>query len=285
MGLRVVIVSNVQPVVELLVGTLRDLEHEPVAVLSSRRPRGGPRPPDDLPAIGDTSVPEHLDVLSAHRKESVEPLLRAYDPDLMLCSGFGWKIPPEALAVPRLGSVNCHPALLPRYRGPVPFAWTLRSGDSHYGITWHRMDAEFDTGPILAQASVPVDDSDQTILDIAPRTSAASIGLLPEVLDKVQARDPGEPQDEARASWGGHFEEDEYARVDWSHAARSIHDQVRAWWLTFNMSGIVAPVAELNGLRVRLVRTSLTDPGDGSQRVETGDGPLWIVESEPLPHA
>jgi hypothetical protein len=55
-----------------------------------------------------------------------------------------------------------------------------------------------------------------------------------------------------------------------------------AWQLTFNMSGIVAPVAELDGQSVRLVRTSLTDPGDGARRVEAGDGALWIVESEPI---
>jgi methionyl-tRNA formyltransferase len=142
------------------------------------------------------------------------------------------------------------------------------------------MDAELDTGPILAQATVPIEDADQTIFDIGPRVLAAAFELLPGVLEQVIAGEPGEPQDDSQATWAGHFEDDDYARVDWSHSARAIHDQVRAWQLTFNMSGLVAPVAELDGRRVRLVRTSLTDPGDGSQRVETGDGPLWIVENE-----
>ena len=57
---------------------------------------------------------------------------------------------------------------------------------------------------------------------------------------------------------------------------------MRAWQLMFGMSGIVAPIAHLDGEQVRLVRTSLTDPGDGARRVEAGDGPLWIVESEPV---
>ncbi len=72
-------------------------------------------------------------------------------------------------------------------------------------------------------------------------------------------------------------------RVDWSQPARRIHDQVRAWNLMLGMSKLVAPVAELDGERVRLVRTSLRDPGDGSRRVECGDGPIWLVETEPLP--
>ena len=91
-------------------------------------------------------------VLFPATKLELESLLRAYEPDVVVCWGFAWKIPPEALTVPRLGSVNLHPALLPRHRGPIPMAWALREGDTHFGLTWHRMDADFDTGPILAQA-------------------------------------------------------------------------------------------------------------------------------------
>ena len=66
-------------------------------------------------------------------------------------------------------------------------------------------------------------------------------------------------------------------------AARKIHDQVRAWHLTFGMSRVPGPIAELDGQRVKLLRTSLTDPGDGARAVQCGDGNLWIVESEPTP--
>jgi len=100
------------------------------------------------------------------------------------------------------------------------------------------------------------------------------------VLERVAAGDPGEPQNEALATWAGHFEKDDYARVDWSWPARRIHDQVRAWHLTFGMTPVVAPVAELDGERLRLVRTSLRDPGGAARRVNCGDAPLWIVASE-----
>jgi methionyl-tRNA formyltransferase len=281
-SLRVVVVSNPPPVVNAVVPHLAELGHEVVALLAARTEPGRPPPPAWVERLADANAPAGIDLLFPHDKHGVKRLLRAYEPDLMLCWGFPWKIPAAALAVPRLGSINLHPAELPRYRGPVPFAWALRSGDSRIGVTWHRMDAELDTGPILGQATVPIEDTDQTILDIGPRTTAAALGLLPAVLEKAIAGDPGEPQDDSQATWAGHFEDDEYARVDWLHSARKIHVQVRAWQLTFNMSGIVAPVADLDGERVRLVRTSLTDPGDGARRVEAGDGPLWIVESEPV---
>jgi methionyl-tRNA formyltransferase len=160
-------------------------------------------------------------------------------------------------------------------------AWAIREGDGQYGITWHRMDAELDTGPVLAQASVPIEDDDFDIIDVGPRLGAAAIGLLPRVLERVAAGDPGDPQPESGATWAGYFGDD-YAVVDWSQPARRIHDQVRAWSFTFGLSPIVGPVAEIDGDRVRLTRTSLSDPGGDARRVECGDGPLWVVSTEPV---
>jgi methionyl-tRNA formyltransferase len=82
-------------------------------------------------------------------------------------------------------------------------------------------------------------------------------------------------------SWAGLFGED-YAIVDWAQPARAIHNQVRAWMLTFGLCPVEGPIAELDGERVKLLRTSLTDPGDGSRSVECGDGRIWLVESEQL---
>ena len=181
----------------------------------------------------------------------------------------------------RLGSVNQHPAKLPRHRGPIPMAWALREGDGEFGVTWHRMDAELDTSRILAQTTVPIEDDDVTIEQIGPKLTKAMLGLLPRVFERLEAGDPGDPQTEEGATSAGHFGED-YASVDWSQPARKIHDQVRAWWLTFGMSEAKGPIAELDGERVKLVRTSLTDPGGGAQAVQCGEGKLWIVEVRAL---
>lgn len=278
-SLRIVTICSIAPLAHALVGTLRELGHEPVAVLGPRRDDGREMPPHLV--LTDATAPAGVDLLFARDKHAIEPLLRAYAPDLMLCAGFPWKIPQAALDVPRLGSVNQHPALLPRHRGPIPFAWTVREDDPVWGMTWHYMDAELDTGNLLAQGSIPVEDDDVLIDEFAPRIQALAMGLLPHALERVMAGDPGDPQPEEEASWAGHFEDDDYVRIDWSQPARSIHNQVRAWHLTFGMSGLRAPRAELDGDEVVVLQTRLTDPGGDARRVDCGDGPIWVVATEP----
>jgi methionyl-tRNA formyltransferase len=274
-GWRIVLVSTIPIVAQMLTDTLRGLGHNPVALITARQGRVV----EGRPAMTDESAPAGLDLLMPASKHAMERLVRAYDPDLLLCWGYPWKIPLAVLQVPRLGSINCHPAMLPRHRGPVPLAWALRAGDGQYGVTWHRMDAELDTGAILAQAVVPMEDDDFDIMTVGPRISAIALGLLPGVLERVAAGDPGDPQTSHGATWAGHFGED-YATVDWSQPARRIHDQVRAWAFTFGLSPVAGPIAELDGERIRLTRTSLVDPGGGARRVEAGDGPIWIVSWE-----
>jgi methionyl-tRNA formyltransferase len=279
-SLRIVVISMVLPVAEPLIAHLRELGHEPVAWLMARRKEGDERPPPPWGDVTDRTAPAGVSVLFARDKFAVAPLMRGLEPDVMLCWGLPWKLPQEALDVARLGSVNQHPAPLPRLRGPSPLSWALREGDREFWLTWHRMDAELDTGAILAQTTVPIEDDETTIEQMGPKMIQASLALLPKVFERLEAGDPGDPQATEGASWAGMFEED-YASVDWSQPAREIHNQVRAWRFTFGMGDVPGPIAELDGERVKLLRTSLTDPGNGARPVDCGDGPLWIVESEP----
>ena len=92
--------------------------------------------------------------------------------------------------------------------------------------------------PILAQTTVPIEDDWTTIEEMGPTLIQAAFELLPQVFERLAAGDPGDPQSTEGASWAGLFEED-YANVDWSQPARTIHDQVRAWHLSFGMSPVV----------------------------------------------
>jgi methionyl-tRNA formyltransferase len=178
--------------------------------------------------------------------------------------------------------VNSHPSLLPMYRGPFPLAWAVRNGDADLGLTFHRMDADFDTGPILAQGSVPLGAEDWTMEDVGPRLAGLASELLPRALERIAAGDPGDPQPEEGASYAPLFDE-EYACVDWSWPAADIHRQTRAWSFTFPRPGEPrGPIAELDGTQVRLLRTSLEERADAAARVECGDGPLWILAHEPV---
>ena len=192
--------------------------------------------------------------------------------------GFPWKIPPDALAVPRLGWLNGHPSLLPRHRGPTPVAWAIREGDEEIGFTVHRMDAELDTGPILAQRQIPIGEYEQPDAFYG-RLGPVGMEALAEALERLAAGDEGTPQAEG-GSYESFFGEDD-AWLDLSRPAVEVHRLVWAWRFAFTLAGPQGALLELNGEPVRVLATSLTEV-DGAPRVECADGSLWIVETEKL---
>jgi methionyl-tRNA formyltransferase len=276
-GWKVVLVSQVLPAVLAYDAGLRGAGHEPVALLTSRRSPDDARYPDFQALIA--GVPTHLDVLIPRDRTQMAPLLAAYEPDLVLCMGFNWRIPPEALAVPRLGVVNGHPSLLPRWRGPSPVAWAIRNDEREIGFTFHLMDEDFDTGPVLAQGAAPLDDNDDSWEAIGDKFGPLAFGLLEQALERLEIGDRGDPQ-EGEASYAPFFGDD-YVELDWNRPRRDVHNQVRAWrFMPFQPSGGVrGPIANLDGQRVRVLRTRL-DSGEG-ERVECADGPIWVLETEP----
>ena len=254
---------------------LSRLGYDVPAVVSLRVPPGrfGPY----LPARILDAAPGS-DVLYIASPERLAPLLAAYAPDVAVCCTFPARIPDAALAVPRYGIVNVHPGLLPRYGGPNPMGWALRNGEPEMGMTFHRMTSEIDAGPILAQGAVPVTDEDDADSLTAKLGSLAD--LLPTALERLMAGDGGDPQRPEEVGYAGAFEP-EYVDVDWTRSALEIHRQTRAWSLSPPVGGLRGPRTELDGRRVRLVRTRL-DGGAGGTPVACGDGTLWILESEAI---
>ncbi|HEY2742613.1 MAG TPA: formyltransferase family protein [Gaiellaceae bacterium] len=277
MSLRVVIVTRIPPVLQAFDAVVRATGNEPVAFLTMRNVDGRYGPPADTGDLVLTAADE-LDVLLPARRSTVVPLLASVEPDLVVCMGFPWRIPPEALAVPRLGWLNGHPSLLPRHRGPLPVAWAIREGDEEIGITFHRMDAELDTGPILAQRRYPLGElrpPDTFYPEFGPTVGEA----LGEALERLAAGDEGTPQPE-----GGNYEtffSEEDAWLDLSRPAAEVHRLAWSWRYAMSLGGTRGALLELDGRTVRVLATSLVEV-EGSQQVDCGDGPLWIVETEDL---
>jgi methionyl-tRNA formyltransferase len=273
---RVALFARVPEAVVHLDAAVRGLGHESVGVVTSPGPAGryGAEP---FSALVD-AAPPHLDILVAHSPSRFAPLLAALEPDVALCAGFPLRIPPDALRVPQHGIVNGHPALLPGLRGPNPIGWALRNGDAEIGFTYHRMDEDFDTGAILAQGSAPLADAEGPE-DVVTRIVGLAAALLPQALARVEAGDPGDVQDGNEATYAGFFEP-EFAEIDWRRPAEEVHRQVRAWWVAAVRDGPRGALAELDGERVRVLRTRLDDR-EGGRRVECGDGPIWVVETAP----
>jgi len=100
-----------------------------------------------------------MDLLLPGTADGLADALGGYRLDLLVVYGFNWKLPAAVLRTPRSGAVNIHSSLLPRYRGPAPVLRAIRNGDAEIGLTVHRMDEQFDTGPILAQqGGIPLDE-------------------------------------------------------------------------------------------------------------------------------
>jgi methionyl-tRNA formyltransferase len=272
---RVVLITVLPGVARGYAQIISALGHEPVAVIVPRRRAPG-APPTPFAAEHVADDPHELDVLFAATKHSLAPLLRGYEPDLAICTGFPWLIPAEAIDVPKHGIVNGHPSLLPRYRGPFPVAWAVRNGETEIGMSYHVMDAHFDTGNVLAQARLPLsDDASWEMLQAQLREVTPT--LFAEVFDRLARGDPGEPQE------GGEYQsafEDDYRFVDLTQNAADVHRQVRAWSFVPPSLPKLGPLLERDGTRVRLLRTSLTEV-PGAELIECADGPLWIVDSVP----
>lgn len=277
--MRGVIYSTVLPAIIGLDRAARSVGIEPVAVITPRAARDA-RAVARRDAILAAS-PEGLDVCFAADKASLERLTRAYEPEIGLCTGYPWRLPPEVLAIPRLGVVNTHPSRLPELRGPYPFAWAIRQAHTDIWLTVHLMDEHFDTGPILAQGSRPM-PADTSMEGLGPTLGELAAELVPRALERVLAGDRGDPQTDAGTTYAAPFGED-YAVLDPSRPRSELERQVRAWAWMFGPQAADGPIAHLGERRVRVAAASLDDPGDpDALRLEASDGPLWLTDVEPL---
>jgi methionyl-tRNA formyltransferase len=275
---RAVIYSTVLPAITNLDELARSVGITPVAVLTPRAVRDS-QAKDRRDAIL-SEAPDGLDLCFVADKPSLLRLTRAYEPEIGLCTGYNWLLPPEVLAVPRLGVVNTHPSLLPRHRGPFPFAWAVRENDPELALTVHLMDEQFDTGPILAQGSRPM-PADTTLEGMIPTLRELSAELVPTALRRVLAGDRGDPQTDEGATYAGPFGDD-YAELDAGSSRAELLRQVKAWQLMFGAS-VVGPVATVDGARLRVEDATLDDPDDASvPRLDAPDGPLWLTSVEPV---
>lgn len=127
--------------------------------------------------------------------------LRALAQDVILVAAFQQILKPAVLDMPRLGCINVHPSLLPRYRGPAPFYWMRRNGERVAGVTVHYMDEGIDTGDIIAQETFEMETEDDRSL--RTKSAAISARLLVETARRLAAGEslPRRPQDHAQATY------------------------------------------------------------------------------------
>lgn len=154
--------------------------------------------------------------------------LAAYAPDAMVVVAYGLILPPAILAIPRLGCINIHASLLPRWRGAAPIQRAILAGDTRTGVTIMRMDAGLDTGPMLLARAIAIENG-ETAGSLHDRLAVLGAEAVVQALDRIASGllAPA-PQPEAGATYAARIRKEE-AVIDWARPAVEILRQVRAF--------------------------------------------------------
>ncbi len=268
-----------------LAALLRDGRHRVVAVYTQPdRPagRGKKLQPSPVKQLAEAhGIPVFQP--ATLRDPDEQARLHALGADLMVVVAYGLLLPAAVLETPRLGCINVHASLLPRWRGAAPIQRAVEAGDTESGITIMQMDEGLDTGDMLLKVACPLNTSEtggslhDRLADLGP----------PALLDALAVLAAGtarpEPQDDHHASYARKISKDE-ARLDWQRPAVELERQIRA----FNPVPVCWTTVAAERVRIWRARAcasaSSNEPGtitaatgDGI-RVATGSGDLLLTE-------
>ncbi|MEM7506913.1 MAG: methionyl-tRNA formyltransferase [Pseudomonadota bacterium] len=195
--------------------------------------------------------------------------------DAAVVVAYGQILPQAALDAPRLGCLNLHASLLPRWRGAAPIQRAIMTGDAETGVCVMQMEAGLDTGPVLAHATTPIGPQD-TALTLHDRLAAISAGLIVETLPKLPDL-TAHPQPEEGVTYAAKIDKGE-ARVDWTHGASALSAHIRG------LSPVPGAWCEIAGERVKLLMAEEAQgngaPGtalDDSLTIACGTGALRVT--------
>ena len=219
------------------------------------------------------------------REPEVAATLRQYAPDLGVVAAYGKLLPLDLLRLPRLGMINVHASLLPKYRGAAPVHRAVISGDMETGVTIMQVVEALDAGDMLAKSvrAIALDETSDTVESALAVDGAR---LLLETVDRLEAgMVRAEPQDAAASTYAPRLTKAE-GQIDWTLPARQIHDRVRGlypWPHAYS---------SLDGERLIIWKTQVIGGGDQAPGsvvdvtrdaivVATGAGQIVITELQP----
>jgi methionyl-tRNA formyltransferase len=215
------------PTLEKLVGAGHSV---PLVVTQPDRPRGRGMEVAVSP-VKDAAI--HLGIAvvqptAIKNNAEFRDQLAAIRPDAIIVVGYGRIIPQWMINLPRLGNLNLHASLLPKYRGAAPIQWAIANGESITGVTTMRIDAGLDTGDILMQREIPIgpEDTSQTL---GPKLASIGADLMIEtlrVLDSGQVRPT--PQDHSQTTLAPILKKED-GRMDFARSAKDLFNRLRGF--------------------------------------------------------
>jgi methionyl-tRNA formyltransferase len=201
------------PVVTLVTGPLKD-----------RRPGIPPSPMRDVAQEHAVLVFDPEDINTADSQAR----LTALDADLFVVCDYGQILSAATLAQSRLGGINLHASLLPKYRGAAPINWAIYHGERETGVSVIHMTPRIDAGPVIAQASTPI-QPDENAVELEGRLSEIGAWLVRRAIDSLESgRLEALPQDPALASKAPRLKRTD-GLIDWRRPAAAIKNHIRAF--------------------------------------------------------
>jgi methionyl-tRNA formyltransferase len=171
--------------------------------------------------------------LAVHQPEKIRApeagtLLQKLAPDCVVIIAYGQIIPARLLPIPKLGWINLHASLLPKYRGAAPINWAIVNGETRTGVTTMRIDAGMDTGEMLLQREIEI-GAKETAPELAARMSESGAPLMAETLRGLAAGTIApKPQEHAEASYAPMLKKED-GRIDWKRPAVEIYNRMRGF--------------------------------------------------------
>lgn len=160
--------------------------------------------------------------------EEVRAVFDAVSPDACIVTAYGKILPEWLLAIPKLGCINVHASLLPKYRGAAPINWAIANGEKQTGVTIMQMDAGMDTGPMLAKRAITI-GGEETASELSARLARLGAELLSETLPRIERGEiTPEAQDNEAATYAPMLKRED-GLIDWQMTAREIANRVRAF--------------------------------------------------------
>src|SRR5579863_1262461 len=228
--MRIVFCGTPQFAVPSLKFLLAQNDFEIVSVFTQPdRPRGRGQEVSFSP-VKEVAVAAGVEVFQPEkvREMQVESYLRYVLPDAIVIIAYGQIIPGRLLPIPRLGWINLHASLLPKYRGAAPINWAIVNGETVGGITTMRIDAGMDTGEMLLQHELAI-GANETAPELATRMSEAGAPLMVETLRGIAAGTlSGRAQDSAAATYAPMMKRED-GRIEWSRTAADIYNRMRGF--------------------------------------------------------
>jgi len=263
------------PVLDALV----DAGHEVVAVYC-QPPRPAGRGKKDRPSPVQARA-EALGLPVRHptslKGAEEQAAFAALGADLGVVVAYGLILPQAVLDAPRLGCLNIHASLLPRWRGAAPIHRAILAGDAETGICIMQMEAGLDTGPVLMRAATPI-GPEETTGELHDRLSALGAALIVEALARIDDLAP-EPQPEEGVTYAAKIDKAE-ARVDWNAGAAEVARQING------LSPFPGAWCEVGSERLKLLRARVAEgagePGEvlGGLRIACGTGAVDILTAQ-----